>query len=127
MATFTWTATNGVATSAWETPASWASGAASFTVSPGNDYVINSENLFVIDDISANGVTDVANSVTLSGSMFTQAKLYVADGGQFDVTTTLFLNNLLNLGTATGAVSYTHLHQAQVLRTEPRTEISTKP
>jgi hypothetical protein len=102
MATFTWTATNGVATSAWETPASWASGAASFTTSPGNDYVIDSANLFVIDAIGANGVTDVANSVTLTSPSFTQAKLMVADGGQFDVTTTLFLNSLLNLGTATG-------------------------
>jgi antigen 43 len=102
MATFTWTATTGGVTTPWETTAAWSSSPAPFNTTPGNDYIISSANLFVIDAISANGTTDVANSLTLTSPNFTQAKLDVADGGQFDVTTTLFLNSLLNLGTTTG-------------------------
>jgi hypothetical protein len=108
MATFTWTAT-GAGTTAWETPAAWFDtvggtnpSSASFKAFPGNDYVINGSNLFTVNQIGAGGTAspDIANSLTLSD---VQATLLLADGGgALDVTTTLSLNSLLNLGTAVG-------------------------
>lgn len=108
MATFTWTAT-GAGTTAWETSAAWFDtvggnnpSSASFKAFPGNDYVINGSNLFTVNQIGAGGTAspDIANSLTLSD---VQATLLLADGGgALDVTTTLSLNSLLNLGTAVG-------------------------
>jgi hypothetical protein len=108
MATFTWTAT-GAGTTAWQTPTAWwdsagevnASGA-SFAQSPPNNFIINGSNLFTIDDIGPGGTAapDIANSLTLSD---VQATLLLTDGGgALDVTTTLSLSSLLNLGTAVG-------------------------
>ena len=107
MATFTWTAT-GSGTTAWETAADWVDSTgsihptlASFTASPGNDYVISSSNLFTINNIGAGGTNapDIANSITLSNASISQAKLVFAAGGALDVTTMLKLNGLMNMGT----------------------------
>ena len=112
MATFTWTATTPAGTSTvWETPAAWVDSSsnnptsASFTTSPGNDYLVSGSNLFTIGNIGAGGTgsPDIANSLTVSDF---QAVLQLADGvSAFDVTTTLSLNSLLNLGTAVGDAS----------------------
>jgi Hint domain len=108
MATFTWTATTSGGLTAWETTAAWFNSAnssnptaASFTTSPGNDYLINGSNLFTIDDIGGGGTAapDIANSLTLSD---VQATLLFASDGALDVTNTLSLSALLNLGTAVG-------------------------
>lgn len=101
MATFTWTATTS-SSGAWETTADWSGAPASFTTAPGDDYVVNSLNLFTIGDIGAGGTAspDIANSLTVSDY---RAVLALFDGGgAFDVTTTISLDTLLNLGTAAG-------------------------
>ena len=73
MATFTWTAT-GPGASAWESMTSWSGSnplhPSSFTSSPGNDYIINSSNLFTINEIGAGGTgsPDIANSLTVSST-----------------------------------------------------------
>jgi antigen 43 len=106
MATFTWTATTGGGTPAWETIADWVdqtSGhplSSSFTTAPGNDYVVDSLNTFTITEIGAGGTSapDIANSLTLARATL----LLHDDHGALDVTTTLSLGGLLNLGTAVG-------------------------
>jgi hypothetical protein len=109
MATFTWTLTSGspAPTAGWETAADWvdATGTShptTFTTSPGADYSIGSSNPLTINEIGAGGTAapDIANSLTLSD---VQGNLLFHDGGgALDVSTTLSLNSLLNLGTATG-------------------------
>jgi Hint domain len=109
MATFTWTLTTPGGTTAWTTPADWVDivndanpAAAGFTTAPGYDYLVNTSNLFTINDIGPGGTAmpDIANSLTVSD---VQATLLFADGGAFDIATTLSLSGLLNLGsTVTG-------------------------
>lgn len=111
MATFTWTAT-GPGVTAWETAADWVDStnsgnpiAASFTTAPGNDYLVNSANLFTINEIGSHGTVapDIANSLTLTGTPQATPILLFHDGhGALDVTTTLSLDGLLNMGTAVG-------------------------
>jgi len=103
MATFTWTATTPGGTTAWETTADWLGTAsahpvaADFTTAPGDDYLVNSANLFTINNIGAGGTAtpDIANSLTVSD---VQAQLLFAEGGALDIATTLSLSGLLNLG-----------------------------
>jgi hypothetical protein len=113
MATFTWTATGAGGISAWETTADWIDTPgtdqptiASFTTSPGNDYVIGTSksNAFTINNIGAGGTAapDIANSLTLSDIQGTLSFLDGPGAGALDVTTTLSLSALLNLGTAVG-------------------------
>ena len=75
--------------------------AAAFTIAPGADYLVNSSNLFTINDIGPGetAMPDIANSLTVSD---VQATLLFADGGAFDITTTLSLSGLLNLGKGVG-------------------------
>ena len=96
---------------AWETPSAWVDSTSSnpspgaFTTAPGNDYVINSSNLFTVGDIGAGGtgMPDIVNSLTVTD---VAAQLQLADGASaFDVTTMLSLNSLLNLGTAAADAS----------------------
>ena len=53
--------------------------AAEFTTAPGADYVVNSSNLFTINDIGVGGTAmpDIANSLTVSD---VPATLLFADG-----------------------------------------------
>jgi antigen 43 len=111
MATFTWTATTSAGPFAWETPTDWFSSSgtlasSSFTQPPGNDYLIGSSNFLTINNIGAGGTgsPDIANSLTLSD---VNGSLLLADtvgnpAGALDVTTTLSLAHLLNLGTNVG-------------------------
>jgi len=106
MATFTWVATTVGGANPWETMADWINSPgtdhpASFTVAPGNDYLISNNNGFTINQIGTGGPgsPDVANSITLSSL---QAKLLMAEGGGLDVSTTLSLSSLLNMGTNIG-------------------------
>ena len=108
MATFTWTATTTGGTTAWTTPADWLDTvdnthqvAAGFTTAPGADYLVNSSNLFTINNIGAGGTAtpDIANSLTVSDF---QAQLLFAEGGALDIATTLSLSGLLNLGVNLG-------------------------
>jgi antigen 43 len=105
MATFTWTATgSGGNPTAWESSAWFDS--ADPAASPGfnatgTDYVVGSSNPFTINDIGGGALPDVADSLTVTDL---QASLLMTDDGSavFDITDSLSLNGLLNMGTAVG-------------------------
>ena len=103
MATFTWTTTSGSSTGDWENPLLWGDAArtgqpSTFTTAPGDDYFVGSSNFVTINNIGTHlGTADVVNSLTVTNL---NASLQFTPGGELDVTTTLTLNTLLNLGTA---------------------------